>query len=81
MVGVGSLGPLDGSTILAKPNVSFIPIARASQIVGNGENQTEISVNILDDGYPRPNQVFLVNLTQVQLLQPTSSAFVPLLGN
>lgn len=81
LVGLGSLAALDGNTILAKPNVSFIPVAQASQTFRNGENQSQISVNIMDDGYPRPNQVFLVNLTQVQLLQPASSAFVPRLGN
>lgn len=80
-VGPGSLDSLDGNTILAKPNVSFIPVAQVSQTFRNGENQSEILVSILDDGYPRPNQVFLVNLTKVQLLQPTSSAFVPRLGN
>lgn len=76
---VGSLDSLDGNTILARPYVSFIPVEDANLIFRDGENQSIITVNILDDGYPRPNQVFIVNLTRVQLFQMPSS-FFPHLG-
>lgn len=69
----------DVNTQLATPGVSFVGADDAYVVMVDAQSSSDITVSLIDDGVPRPTQVFLVNLTQVQLLS-TSDNFAPRLG-
>ena len=70
----------DINTQLATPGVSFVAANDALVVLVDGQSSAEIIVSLIDDGIPRPTQVFLVNLTRVTLLSADSSNFAPRLG-
>jgi len=70
----------DVNTQLATPGVSFVAADDAFVVLVDGQSSAEINVSLIDDGIPRPTQVFLVNLTRVTLLSTDSSNFAPRLG-
>ena len=72
--------PRDVNTQLATPGVSFVGSDEAFAVVVDGQSSVEINVSLIDDGIPRPTQVFLVNLTRVHLLSTRSASFAPRLG-
>ena len=69
----------DVNTQLATPGVSFVGADDAYVVMVDAQSSAEITVSLIDDGVPRPTQVFLVNLTQVQLLSAADN-FAPRLG-
>jgi len=71
----------DINTQLATPGVSFVGADDAYVVVVDGQSLVQINVSLTDDGIPRPTQVFLVNLTRVQLLSTHTDDFAPRLGN
>jgi len=70
----------DVNTQLATPGVSFVGADDAFAVVVSGQSSVEINVILIDDGVPRPTQVFLVNLTRVDLLSARTANFAPRLG-
>jgi len=70
----------DVNTQLATPGVSFVAADDAFVVLVDGQWSVQINVTLLDDGIPRPTQVFLVNLTEAVLLSPDSDNFAPRLG-
>jgi len=70
----------DVNTQLATPGVSFVGADDAFVVAVSGQSSVQINVSLIDDGIPRPTQVFLVNLTKVTLLSPGSDDFAPRLG-
>jgi len=70
----------DVNTQLATPGVSFVGADDAFVVAVSGQSSVQINVSLIDDGIPRPTQVFLVNLTKVVLLSPGSHDFAPRLG-
>jgi len=71
----------DENTQLATPGVSFVATDDETfVVVVDGQSSAAIDVSLLDDGTPRPTQLFLVNLTRVVLLSPTRGHFIPRLG-
>lgn len=70
----------DVNTQLATPGVSFVGADDVFVVVVDGQSSIQINVSLIDDGIPRPTQVFLVNLTRVQLLSTRSADFAPRLG-
>ena len=73
-------GSRDVNTQLATPGVSFVAADDASVVIAAGQSSADINVSLIDDGVPRPTQVFLVNLTRVTLLSPPRGSFTPRLG-
>jgi len=70
----------DVNTQLATPGVSFVDADDAFVVAVSGQSSVQVNVSLIDDGIPRPTQVFLVNLTQVVLLSSDSDDFAPRLG-
>ena len=70
----------DVNTQLATPSVSFVGADDAFSVLVDGQSLVEINVSLIDDGTPRPTQVFLVNLTRVHLLSTRTDNFAPRLG-
>ena len=70
----------DVNTQLATPGVSFVGADDAFVVAVTGQSSVPINVSLIDDGIPRPTQVFLVNLTKVVFLSPGSHDFAPRLG-
>ena len=75
-----SLVPGNASTQLATPGVSYVAADDEFVVVVDGQTSVQINVSLLDDGVPRPTQVFLVNLTRVVLLSSYDDNFPPRLG-
>ena len=72
----------DINTQLATPGVSFVAAADAYVVMVSGQSSVVINVTLIDDGIPRPTQVFLVNLTHVTLLSSHGhDDFAPRLGD
>jgi len=71
---------LDVNTQLATPGVSFVAADDAYVVLVPGQSSVQLNVSIIDDGIPRPTQVFLVNLTRVDLLSTSGGDFAPRLG-
>jgi len=74
----------DVNTQLATPGVSFVSGEGDSSsyvVAVPGQSSVQVNVSLLDDGVPRPAQVFLVNLTRVELLSSHHGNYAPRLGN
>ena len=73
----------DVNTQLATPGVSFVSSEADStyMVAVPGQSSVRVDVSLLDDGVPRPTQVFLVNLTRVELLSTHAGNYAPRLGN
>jgi len=70
----------DVNTQLATPGVSYVAADDAFVVLVGDQSSGQIDVSLIDDGVPRPTQVFLVNLTDVDLLSSDSDDFAPRLG-
>ena len=75
----GSLVKTSQDLTLASEGQDFVGVS-AYRDAPDGSNSLTIPVQVLDDEIPEVEEVFLVQLTQVQLLTGANSTFRPKLG-
>ena len=79
MVKHGSLRPVGNMVEAATPGIDFH--AEVSHVtVYNGETSASISVDIIEDEEPEIDEVFLVEITSVELVTNGNSSYLPRIG-
>ncbi len=64
---------------LAMSGLDFLPVRQGFITINNGDNTGIILAQIYDDDIPEVDEVFLVNITHLELVDPVNSAFKPAL--
>lgn len=60
--------------------MDFRSVSGGTVALFDGESSGVISVQLMEDEVPEVDEVFLVNLTRVELVEPRTSTFMPKLG-
>ena len=68
------------NTVPASPDIDFRSVSDGVIALFDGDNSGVIYIQIMEDEIPEVDEVFLVNLTRVQLIEPSYSTFRPRLG-
>ena len=78
----GNITALQSNQRLALPEEDFVS-GRRSIVIGDGEDVGSIPVWIKDDEIPELGEVFLVNITAVELVNPSlwNNTIPPILGH
>ena len=76
----GALRPPDENTVPANPDIDFRAVTGGYVALFDGESSGVITVQLMEDEVPEVDEIFLVNLTRVELVEPKTSTFKPKLG-
>ncbi|ELU13347.1 hypothetical protein CAPTEDRAFT_91039, partial [Capitella teleta] len=68
------------NTVPASPDIDFRSVSNGVIALFDGDNSGLIYVQLMEDEIPEVDEVFLVNLTRVELIEPSYSTFRPKLG-
>lgn len=67
-------------TVPASPDTDFRTVSGGYVAMFDGESSAAITIQIMQDEIPEVDEVFVVNLTRVELIEPSYSTFRPKLG-
>ena len=76
----GAVSTLNTNLESAAPGTDFIPVVGGYITISDGENFGTIVAQIKEDSVPEVDEVFIVQITQLQLLSGMTSNFQPVLG-
>ena len=76
----GAVSALNSNLELAAPGTDFVSIVGGYITVSDGENSGTIVAQIKEDSVPEVDEVFTVQITQLQLLSSMTTNFQPVLG-
>jgi G-protein coupled receptor 98 len=68
------------TTVPASPDIDFRAVSNGVVALFDGDNSAVIYIQLMEDEIPEVDEVFLVNLTRVELIEPSYSTFRPKLG-
>ena len=74
------MSPLNSNLELAAPGSDFAPVVGGYITISDGENSGTIVAQIKEDSVPEVDEVFTVQITQLQLLTSLTTNFQPVLG-
>ena len=76
----GAVSALNSNLELAAPGTDFVSIVGGYITISDGENSGTIVAQIKEDSVPEVDEVFTVQITQLQLLSSMTTNFQPVLG-